>query len=48
MVEYKGVILWKGLESQVVDFKAGNLWEFVVILHLKTAVAHLGQPLGYR
>lgn len=35
----------KGLESQVVDFKVGNLWEFVVILYFKIAIAHLGYPL---
>lgn len=46
--EYKGIILWKGLESQVVNFKADNLWEYVGILHLKTAIAHLGLPVGYR
>lgn len=46
--EYKEVILWKVLESQVVDFEAGNLWEFMVILHLKVVIAHLGKPLGLR
>lgn len=46
--DYKGIILWKGLESQVVNFKADNLWECMGILHLKTATAHLGLPVGYR
>lgn len=46
--EYKAVSLWKVLESHVIDFKAGNLREFVVMLHLNIVIAHLGQPLGHR
>lgn len=36
------------LESQVVGSEAGNLWDFMVILHLNIVRAHLGQPLGLR
>lgn len=40
--ECKGVILWKALESQPIDIKAGNLWEFMVILRFKNSYSTPG------